>query len=209
MIYVPKGLPRKCVAPFAYIQYLISSRGTKITTQEILYSMNYDNTQYNRKWLNESINYMLDNKIISGKLIEQNSYQFDKKHMKLEPGKYYMCEFKEIRRILSLEEGCNKIDLVGYYGILVSTISYKYKEGHCFLSVLSNMAKVSKDTISKYNKILEDNRFIYMVHSTIKGKPNYYGLYDDYDYVVRAAYKAGLWLPKNVYNKFKEYNQLN
>ena len=209
MIYIPKGLPRKCIAPFAYIQFLISSRGTNITTQEILYSMNYDNTQYNRRWLNKSISYMIDNGIIPGELVSQNSYQFKKEHMDLKPGQYYICEFKEIQRILNLEEDCNKIDLAGYYGTLISTISYKYKEGHCYLSVLSDMAEISIDTVSKYNKILENNKFIYMIHSTIKGKPNYYGLYDDYDSVVKAAHKAGLWIPKDVYKKFKEYKELN
>ena len=208
MIYIPKKLPLKYVAPFSFIHYLMTYKGNKLTTQEILKSMNYENTQYNRRWLNKAITFMIDDGILDGTLSDLNTYQFNKKRKKFNSTTFYSCEFKDIKRILTIEDKCNRLDLAGYYGFLCSTINNKTKVGNSFLSTICEKADLNKATVLKYNRILEEHHLIYMIHSTTKGKPNYYGRADDFDSVVREAYKAGVFIPKNIFDAFIEYKQL-
>lgn len=205
MIYIPKGLPLKYVAPYVYI---VANQYNKLTTQELLSGMKYENNQYNRRWLNKYITAMIDEKILSGELVGSNTYKFRKKHIDLKPGEYYICEFDDIQQILNIEDKCNRLDLAGYYGILCSTINNKSKVGHCYLSKLCELSELNKGTVVKYNKILEDNKLIYMIHSTTKGKPNYYGRVNDFDLVVKEAYKAGVFIPEDIFKTFIEYKQL-
>lgn len=205
MIYIPKTLPPKYVAPYVYI---VANQYNKLTTQELLSNMKYENNQYNRRWLNQYIEDMINKKVLNGAVVKSNTYKFKKKHVDLKPGEYYLCEFDDIQQILNIEDKCNRLDLVGYYGVLCSTINNKSKVGYCFLSKLCELSGLNKSTVIKYNKILEDNKLIYMIHSTTKGKPNYYGKIDNFDCVVQEAYKAGVFIPEDIFKTFIEYKQL-
>ena len=204
MIYIPRELPIKCIAPFSYILVLMRHRSKILTTQEILYSMNFKNTEYNRRWLNDCIKRIGILKGININKIDQNKYEF--KIVKYKPGTFYQCDFKDIQRILKLENSCNKLTLAGYYAILSSTINNKTRVGNCYSSVLCKKTGLSKKTLCTYNKILEDHKIIFMIHSTIKGKPNYYGLAENYNYVIKEAQDAGLWLPRKYWDPYMELN---
>ena len=208
MLYIPKKLPCRYIVPFSYIQHMLAYKGNQLTTQEILYNMDYENNQYNRKWLNQAIISMIGMKVLNGSLLEQNKYEFKREKVDLKSKEYYSCEFSELKQIMQLKEKCNRIDLAGYYAILSSTINYKTKVGNSFISTLCDMTGLNKVTVVKYNKLLEDNKLIYMIHSSTKGKPNYYGKIDDFDRVVKAAYKAGLYIPKETFDLFIKYKQL-
>ena len=186
MLYIPKKLPLKCIAPFSFILVLMKYRDSVLTTQEILRSMKFKNTEYNRKWLNECIEDISATRSLDIKKISQNTYEF--KIIKYEPGTFYQCEFKDIERILNFEDGCNKLILAGYYATLISTIDSRTKVGKCYLSVLSKKIGISKKSIFTYNKILEDHEIIFMIHSKIKGKPNYYGLPENSDLITKKFY---------------------
>ena len=205
MIYIPKKLPRRCIAPYVYI---VAGKKNKLTIQELLQDMNYENTQYNRRCLNKYIMEIIDLGILSGKQSELNTYIFNKEGLKLKPGEYYICDFNNIKQVLNIKDKCNRIDLAGYYGILCSTINHKTKVGSCFISKLCDISGLNKSTVLKYNKILEDNKLIYMIHSTTKGKPNYYGMADDFDCVVKEAYKAGVFIPEDIFKVFINHKQL-
>lgn len=178
MIYIPYTLPLKCIAPFVYI---IKYKGT---VQQLLQRMGYENTQFNRRWFNNSIKEITDAKALNAALIKTNTYEFST--IQYNPGTYYSCDFKAIDLIMHLDEKCNKIDLAGYYAILMSTVNTKTKAGHNFISTLSGRTGLCKKTILRYNKILEDYKLIYMIHSTVKGQPNYYGAYNDSPNIIKA-----------------------
>lgn len=166
--------------------------------------MNYENTEYNRRWLNNLIKEMDNKKALHIRQLKQNTYIFN--NIEYDPGTFYQCDFKDIQRILKLEDNCNKLKLAGYYAILSSTINNKTKVGNCYSSVLCKKTGLSKKTLCTYNKILEDHKIIFMIHSTIKGKPNYYGLAENYNYVIKEAQDAGLWLPRKYWDPYMELN---
>ena len=200
MIYISKELPRKYIAPFAFIRHMVTYKGNKLTTQEILERMGWKNTQHKRKWMNDCIQDMLDKKLLKGYLIEQNRYFFHTKNVTYEPGTFYSCDFKDIEIIMRLNDKVNNVDLAGYYAALVSTINHNNGVGHASVSQLEQITGLSRRFIYKYNKILEDHELIYMVHSKNQGKPNYYGLYINRKKVLTVAVSNGMLLTRKEYD---------
>ena len=177
MLYIPRNIPIKCVAPLAYICFLIKYKGSELTTQEILFRMNYENNEYNRRWLNTRISQLADTKAIHAEGVGLNRYKF--KAVKYAPGTFYQCDFKDIERIMRISDQCNNADLAGYYAVLCSTINKATRVGHFKINSLVTLSGVNRATILKYNRILEEHKIIYIVHSRKKGVANYYGLYED------------------------------
>ena len=103
-------------------------------------------------------------------------------------------------KLLNLPIKSNRLSIATYYIILRNTINYYTHVGYTSQYKLMQYANISKLTIIKYNKILEDHEIIYMVHSKKKNIHNRYGLYEYKADVIKAAKAAGIWYGNNATN---------
>ena len=170
MIYIPKDLPKKYSSIYIYtVSHIIYNN--RITTNELISKMKLNNTQHNRKLINDCIQYILDNGLLTGSKLCNNKYELYNIEIDLKSGKYYSVDYDDINKIINIKDKCNRLDLIDYYIYLVSTINYHTKVGFTSIKTLSKRCGISTVTICKYNKILKDNNIIHMVSS---GKSNRY-----------------------------------
>lgn len=124
---------------------------------------------------------------------------------------YTIIRRDEIHKIMNIDNKMDKFKLLRYYTICIRTLcrskSFKGKSGIIgFMPVeyLCNMIGVSFKTNSKliyqYNKVLEENKIMYINHNNdkfiqnsstgrIRSYTNNYGRYEDKDYICEYAIK--------------------
>ena len=94
-------------------------------------------------------------------------------------------EEKEVRNLLNIDDN---IKLLRYFVMIIRTVNAKYRVGFTPIDDLAKLAGISSKSVSTYNKILEDNKLIYIYHhdmiystgnDTISSLPNHYGRYKD------------------------------
>ena len=95
-------------------------------------------------------------------------------------------EKDEVANILNIECNEDKTKILKYFIIVVKSIDYKTKIGSTSIDCLSNAASISNKTAITYNKLLEDNKIIYIKHGGgkytedgIKTESNLYVRYED------------------------------
>lgn len=191
MIYVPKNLPKKYSAIFIYAVSL-SVYNKEVTTKQLIEKMRLNNTQHTRKLINDCIQYMIEGELVVGRRICQNRYELYRKEVDLTDGSYYSVEYDDIDKIINIEGKYNRLDLVDYYIVLSSTINHYTKVGYTSIEVLSERCGVTPATICKYNKVLKDNKIIFIMTSRVKGLSNRYGMYRDRHRIYEEARRAGI-----------------
>ena len=192
MIYIPKNLPKKYAAVLVYA-ITASKHDPIITTQELLLQMNMTNTQSHRKFINDTLQSLIRLDVISGTKLKSNKYELQMNEVDLKTNNYCAVDYYDINKIMNLDAKCNKLDLVDYYITLVSTINYKTHVGFTSIITLSKRCQMVIATISRYNRILKDNKIIFFVTSKKQGISNRYGLFRDKDEVIKAAKEVGIW----------------
>ena len=194
-IYIPNQLPLDYVVPFVYI---INKWSGIITVTTLLKEMGIKNIYNNRKWLNDSIQEMIDQGWINAKKIKNSKYELGEPNV-YEPGSFRSYKFNDIDLLMHIKE-CNPIMLVKYYIVLVGSINYKTHIGFCSLDTLSERAGINLLTAIKYNKILAKNGIIYYERFKNMGVCNRYGLYDDREFVRQEAIRISLQCGKLIHS---------
>ena len=189
-MYIPNNLPLDYVVPYVYINNKYNK--SIITVTELLNDMNLKNTTTNRRWLNNIIQLMIDNKWINALKIKNSKYELYERY-KLSPKSFKSYSFKDINTLMHID-GYDTVALVKYYIILVRTINYKTRVGCHSLNSLSEESGYNVLTLIKYNKLLEDNHIIYYVRFKNKMICNRYGLYGDRDLIDIEANKIKMRL---------------
>lgn len=193
MIYVPKNLPKKYTAVFI-VAVVQSVYDEVVTTQQILNKMELDNTAYNRKLINQGIEYIIDNELIIGKKVKSNRYCLYRKEISLDSKEYYSIDYKYINSIIKIKDRCNRLDLINYFLIIYNTINHYSHVGFTSIETLSKRADCTVASIVKYNRILQDNHILFIVTSKKQGISNRYGLYKDKENIIKEAKSAGIWI---------------
>lgn len=106
-------------------------------------------------------------------LIEKNKnkeYIYDiSKIIEKKDGAFIQININEMQKILNINSNVDVVELLRYYVACICTFdsnknhSYNYKFGDKSQKYLSMMTNINATTINKYNKILEDNRLLYIV----------------------------------------------
>lgn len=106
-------------------------------------------------------------------LIEKNKnkeYIYDiSKIIEKKDGAFIQININEMQKILNINSNVDVVELLRYYVACICTFdsnknhSYNYKFGDKSQKYLSMMTNINAATINKYNKILEDNRLLYIV----------------------------------------------
>lgn len=193
MIYVPKDLPKKYTAIFI-VAMAQAVYDELVTTQQILNKMELNNTAYNRKLINQGIEYMISNELIMGKKVKSNRYCLYRKEIDLKSKEYYSIHYKYINSIIKIKDKCNRLDLINYFLIIKDTINHYSGVGFTSIETLSKRANCTVATIVKYNKVLQDNHILFIATSKRQGISNRYGLYKDKENVIKEARRVGIWV---------------
>ena len=92
----------------------------------------------------------------------------------------------EISDIFNIDCNENKTKILRYFITIIGSIDYKTKVGFMPIDYLSKKADISMQTAIAYNKLLEDNKIIYIKHGRgkytedgIKTELNSYVRYED------------------------------
>ena len=112
--------------------------------------------------------------------------------------KYQLIDLEDIRKIWAIDEtDIKKMNLINYFCVLMSTLDYRTMVGnYTYNQIVEVLQWTSHRTICEYNKILEQNKVIYIYHTatiskidqnTIRALPNFYGRYDNKEFIERAA----------------------
>lgn len=188
---VPSQLPIQCITCDQLVFYLtgdVSQRRNKIS-------------DYIKCGLRE----LTDNRIVQK--IEEFSkhYILDCNNLWIDSsqGNFTKIYFNEVQKIFCLKN-VNQFSLLRYFILLIGTLSGKitvylsngeYKNcvvGNFTLEYLSQLSGIGERTIIEYNKLLEENKLIYIhrqndfvfeENNGIRQLPNVYGRYCDYEYV--------------------------
>ena len=90
----------------------------------------------------------------------------------------------EISNIFNISCNEDKIKIFRYFITIIGSIDYKTKVGSMPIDYLSKKSDISPKTAIAYNKLLEDNKIIYIKHGRgkytedgIKTEPNFYTRY--------------------------------
>lgn len=175
--------------------------------------------RYNRMtdYIKCGLNELIENNIIKEINKVQKHYILDCSNLWIDTNNsnYTIITFNEVIKIFEIEN-VNNFSLLRYYIYLIGTISNKitvyledgqYKNhviGNFTIEYLSQLTGISKRTIIDYNKILENNKLIYVYRqndfiineeNNIKQLPNVYGRFKDIQYINTFA---------NNQKKFKE-----
>ncbi len=164
-------------------------------------------TDYIRCGLNE----LIDNNIITKEKEIQKHYILDCSNMWIDTTtvKFTTITFQEVYKIFQIPN-INNFLLLRYFIILMGTISSKITVylshgdsknrvvGNVSIEYLSNLSGVSERTIIEYNKLLEENKLLYVYRQKdfildeeigIKSLSNIYGRVCDMEYINRYALK--------------------
>lgn len=188
---VPSQLPVQCVTCDQLVFYLtgdISQRRNKVSD-----------------YIKCGIRELTDNNIVQK--IEEFSkhYVLDCNNLWIDSsqGNFTKIYFNEIQKIFSVKN-VNQFSLLRYFILLVGTLSGKitvylhngeYKNcvvGNFTIEYLSQLSGIGERTIIEYNKLLEENKLIYIhrqndflleENNGIRQLPNVYGRYCDSEYV--------------------------
>lgn len=162
-------------------------------------------TDYIRCGLNE----LIDNNIITKEKEIQKHYILDCSNMWIDTAtvKFTTITFQEVRKIFQIPN-INNFLLLRYFIILMGTISSKITVylshgdsknrvvGNVSIEYLSNLSGVSERTIIEYNKLLEENKLLYVYRQKdfildeetgVKSLSNIYGRLCDMEYIDRYA----------------------
>lgn len=168
--------------------------------QVLTYSPNYDSVTFSVSQIvdqaygevhSHSINNKVKNALIeiinNGYLdIKQESLQWWRVFMssyKVQAQGYVPVDADAIRKILDEEDLRNRPTIVRYYLLLLSTIHTKSKVGIYDQDWFRNVLDVSKQTLSKYTRILEKLELIYVYRSAFSDISNTYGRFCDKELV--------------------------
>ena len=90
----------------------------------------------------------------------------------------------EISNIFNISCNEDKIKIFRYFITIIGSIDYKTKVGSMSIDYLAKKSDISPKTAIAYNKLLEDNKIIYIKHGRgkytengIKTEPNFYTRY--------------------------------
>ena len=133
--------------------------------------------------------------------------------------KYQLVDINDIKKIWSIKAtDSKKVSLIEYYCILLTTLDYETFVGSSSCEQISELAQgISARTIFKYNQILEENKILYIYHTSkhwknndsIKALPNFYGRYDNKEFIDKTANQYIHDLKNGKVKKKKQINQLN
>lgn len=168
--------------------------------QVLTYSPNYESVTFNISQVvdqaygevnSHSINYKVKNalkEIISNGYLDitQESSQWWRIFMtsyRVQDQGYVAVDADSVRKILDEEDLRNRPTIVRYYLLLLSTIHTKTKVGTYDQDWFCELLHVSKQTLSKYTKILEKLKLIYVYRSALTTVSNTYGRFDDKEFI--------------------------
>ncbi len=95
------------------------------------------------------------------------------------PNGYIVIDMKQIRELMTDKSIKVKSGLIRYYLLILSSIKADTKVGTYDREWFCKIIGVKPETISRYNKILEDKKLIYIYHSANFLISNTYGRYED------------------------------
>lgn len=110
---------------------------------------------------------------------------------------FTIVSWDHIEKILNLDiEDPKKVALVYYYTKLIMTTFQKV--GHCSISTLADKTGLSERTLNRYNKILYDNKIIYIHdmrayrnnNGNLVSFTNFYGMYEYSGKIIQEAKKV-------------------
>lgn len=212
------------IATFCSLQSLvvpIQSKSYCTNVNQLLYRIVNDIDCFkNRRKLDYikcGLNELIENKVINSIYEIKGNYILDCSNLWIDTNNsnYTIITFNEVIKIFEIEN-VNNFSLLRYFIFFIGTISNKitvylengeYKNhviGNFTIEYLSQLSGISKRTIIEYNKILEDNKLIYInrqndfiinEENNIKQLPNVYGRFKDIQYINTFA---------NNQKKFKE-----
>lgn len=229
LLFIPNNIMSNqfsnfAIATFCSLQSLvvpIKSKSYCTNANQLLYRIVNDIDCFkNRRKLDYikcGLNELIENKVINSIYEIKGNYILDCSNLWIDTNNsnYIIITFNEVIKIFEIEN-VNNFSLLRYYIYLIGTISNKitvyledgqYKNhviGNFTIEYLSQLTGISKRTIIEYNKILEDNKLIYINRqndfvidegNNIKQLPNVYGRFKDIQYIDTFA---------NNQKKFKE-----
>lgn len=168
--------------------------------------------------LSDGLNELIENKYIDvvtnnadkdyilniGNLIIDNNYDGSK-----DKTFFVVIGSDEIHKIMNLDSRLDKFSVLRYFMCMLSTVNYDAtyydvmgKEYYNFVGFMTNdyigslCSVTSYTTYDKYNRLLEDNKLIYIYRHSIlirgekgqlKNLPNHYGRYEDKESIIGYA----------------------
>lgn len=168
--------------------------------QVLTYSPNYDSVTFNTSQIvdqayGEVSSHSVGDKVKAGlKCIIDNGYLDIRRESShwwrifmtsytLQENGYVAVDASVIRSIMDKENLYNRPSIVRYYLLLLSSIYTKTKVGTYDQGWFCNILGVTKQTISKYTKVLEDLNLIYVYRSAFSNISNTYGRFEDRELV--------------------------
>lgn len=168
--------------------------------QVLTYSPNYDSVTFNISQLVDQMYGVVNSHSMQSKVKESFKEIIDNGYLdvvKESPlwWRIYMSSYKEtaggyvvvdannIRDIVDEENLRNRPLIIRYYLLLLSSIYSKTKVGTNNQDWFCTKLNVSRQTLSKYNKILTEKKLIYIYHSALTSVSNTYGRYEDAEFV--------------------------
>lgn len=150
--------------------------------------------------------------------------------MDLSKDKFYTSITKsEFTTIINLKEGSKRYDILKFFLQIIGTIDcskstkdkYRFSIGHLSQNSLSSILNISVPTLIKYNRILVNNKLLYIINrKTLKrsentgmlynAMSNVYGRYEDKELCEEYLKESGFEKKDNVYvNTINEMRSLS
>ena len=189
----------KDIGTYSAISYLSNSSCENVifNVKQIGYVLygKFNLGRYTLDSIKKSLSNLIEEELIivvdeySGEYVIENTFNIDGS-----VGKFTIITLDELRSIHGIDT--NNINMIFKYFIcLISTINTDKKCGWYTIDGLSDLTNMSKDTIMDYNKLLEDNKLIYVHRANATYKVdnmprqvnNTYGRYADKKQIVASA----------------------
>lgn len=117
------------------------------------------NTDRKNRSLNKALNSLIQKEIIFATK-ESNVWMVDLDKMKAPKKHFFKAYIKDVNKIL--EDG--NVSLFRYYCIMMSSLHTKTRKARVPMTTLGKQYNLGKETIMKYNKILEDMGILVISH---------------------------------------------
>lgn len=135
----------------------------------------------NRELVKKAFNELINHNYID--CLEYASNKYELKEIKNDTCKYFIKVSEQTCLKFRELHSNKKTDMFRYYCHILKSRNYKYDRKVCDLSVnfLSELINISKSTIIRYNRLLEENKIIYIKRPTYNDKDKSVDLIGDYD----------------------------
>lgn len=135
----------------------------------------------------KALRHLVESGILCGaEQVGKQYYRVYKDSFKIPDGHHYFnVEPQDIRAIF--QQHSRPFAVLRYYLLTLSTIDPKTKYGYCSNETLASFFKNNTETITHYNKALEDMQLIYVYRGIYSS--NTYGRYEDKNIIIAAGNK--------------------